>query len=112
MINRIQILSKRAAGCATNTIITRQLHSRLMELAESSESLDYIEALLIDFRRQLLDRKNHENQNTDHADDWDRISNYLSQWDHLGMQKRIKITDLMVDSISMTEVHLTISWRV
>lgn len=112
MINRIQILSKRAAGCATNTIITRQLHSRLMELAESSESLDCIEALLIDFRRQLLDRKNYENQNTVHADDWERISNYLSQWDDLSLQKRITITDLMIDSISMTEAHLTISWRV
>ena len=59
-----------------------------------------------------MDRKNLENLNTDHADDWDRISNYLSQWDDLSLQKRIKITDLMIDSISMTEAHLTISWRV
>lgn len=116
MKDRIKSLANRQQVCNLDRSRSGYLGERLMKLADlcksNSLSPDQLELMLVDLRLKMNQHQNtHNGCLAERQSGWDRICSRMSQWDQIPQEKKIRIAERMIASVTLSDAQLAIFWH-
>ena len=109
MKSHLSALADRAKQSSDDVPATT-LAERLMELAASSSvSIELLEQLLCQLHQQQTAEIIPA---SDQTADWNRLLEWIHQWEHIPIAQKSHIADLMISSAALSTGRIRLLWRV